>query len=269
MPPTKLHILHHGAMGCDLTWLLLKAGRNITDRSHMDKPVEWVDCPMHTVLIEHPDGLILWDTTAPRNWETHWAPTGLQEFFPYDRVTEDQYFDQRLAQLGVKPEDIKTVVLSHLHFDHAGNLQTFKSTGAKILVQAAEKEGAFGFAGVAQGAHIKADYDGIPFETISGDTEIADGVSVLLTPGHTWGTMSLKVDLKNTGTMIFTSDAVYMSDSYGPPATGAAIVWDSQAWLRSVEKIRAIAAQTNATVVFGHDAKQIHELRRSPDAYYD
>ena len=76
MPPTKLHVLHHGAMGCDLTWLLLKPGRNITDRYHMNQTVEWVDCPIHTVLIEHPDGLILWDTGAPRNWETHWAPTG-------------------------------------------------------------------------------------------------------------------------------------------------------------------------------------------------
>jgi len=69
--------------------------------------------------------------------------------------------------------------------------------------------------------------------------------------------------------MIFTSDAIYMRDSYGPPPVGAAIVWDSQAWLRSVEKIRSIAEQTNGTVVFGHDAVQIHELRRAPDAYYD
>jgi glyoxylase-like metal-dependent hydrolase (beta-lactamase superfamily II) len=269
MPPTKLHILHHGAMGCDLTWLLLKPGRNITDRYHMNQTVEWVDCPIHTVLIEHPDGLILWDTGAPRNWETHWAPTGLQNFFPYDRVTEEQYFDARLGQLGLKPENIRTVVLSHLHFDHAGNLQLFKSTGARILVQAAEKEGALGFQGPFKGAHIKADYEEVPLETVTGDTEIADGVSVLFTPGHTWGTMSLRVDLKNSGTMIFTSDAVYMRDAYGPPPVGAAIVWDSLAWLNSVEKIRSVAERTNATVVFGHDAQQIHELRRAPDAYYD
>jgi hypothetical protein len=36
-----------------------------------------------------------------------------------------------------------------------------------------------------------------------------------------------------------------------------------------VEKIRSVAERTNATVVFGHDAQQIHELRRAPDAYYD
>ena len=57
--------------------------------------------------------------------------------------------------------------------------------------------------------------------------------------------------------MIFTSDAIYMGDSYGPPATPAAIVNDLGAWYSSVEKIRGIAEKTDATVVFGHDADQL------------
>ncbi|MGK3107064.1 hypothetical protein [Streptomyces sp. WAC05858] len=48
--------------------------------------------------------------------------------------------------------------------------------------------------------------------------------------GHTPGTMAMKVELPETGTMLFTSDAVYMGDSYGPPATPAAIVDDLTAW---------------------------------------
>jgi hypothetical protein len=59
-----------------------------------------------------------------------------------------------------------------------------------------------------------------------------------------------------------------MKASYGPPAMGAAIVWDNQAWLRSVEKIRNIAERINATLVFGHDPDQIHELRIAPDGSY-
>jgi glyoxylase-like metal-dependent hydrolase (beta-lactamase superfamily II) len=49
---------------------------------------------------------------------------------------------------------------------------------------------------------------------------------------------------------------------------GAAIVWDNQAWLRSVEKIRNIAERINATLVFGHDPDQIHELRIAPAGSY-
>ena len=107
---------------------------------------------------------------------------------------------------------------------------------------------AFGYEGVFNGAHLKADYEGLDFETVSGDTEFLPGVTLIEAPGHTPGTMSMQVDLPDAGTMIFTSDAIYMGDSYGPPATPAAIVNDLGAWYSSVEKIRGIAEKTDATV---------------------
>jgi glyoxylase-like metal-dependent hydrolase (beta-lactamase superfamily II) len=158
--------------------------------------------------------------------------------------------------------------MSHLHFDHAGNVRTFAGTGARLICSDKEKEFAFGFDGAFTGAHLKSDYEGIDFETVSGDTEILPGVSVIDAPGHTPGTMALRIDLPETGTMIFTSDAIYMGDSYGPPATPAAIVNDLTAWYASVEKIRGIAEQSSAQVIFGHDADQIKTLRRAPDGFY-
>ena len=80
--------------------------------------------------------------------------------------------------------------------------------------------------------------------------------------------MAMRVDLPETGTMIFTSDAVYMGDSYGPPSTPAAIVNDLGAWYSSVEKIRGIAEETNATIVFGHDAAQLRGMRLAPTGHY-
>ena len=56
--------------------------------------------------------------------------------------------------------------------------------------------------------------------------------------------MSMQVDLPDSGTMIFTSDAVYMGDSYGPPATPAAIVNNLEQFYSSVEKLRGIQEQT-------------------------
>jgi N-acyl homoserine lactone hydrolase len=267
--PMKLHVLGCGAMSCDLTWLLLAPGRSIVSRTQRDRPAEWVACPSHAVVIEHPEGRLLWDTSCPRDWEQRWAPTGLQEYFPYDQVSEEEYFDSRLHQLGLELSDIDVVVLSHLHFDHAGNVGAFAGTSARIVCHEAERDGAFGFEGPFQGAHLKADYEGINFQVVKGDTELLPGVRLLETPGHTWGTMSLQVDLPHTGTMIFTSDAIYRRESYGPPPVGAAIVWDNQAWLRSVEKIRSIAERTNATVIFGHDEDQYRSLRMAPEAYYD
>jgi N-acyl homoserine lactone hydrolase len=265
---TRLHVLDCGSMSCDLTWLLLKPGRSIRPRGERDKPVEWYPCTSHAVVVETPEGTMLWDTSCPRDWEERWAPTGLQEFFPYDRVTEEQYLDRRLAQLGLGPENLDFVVFSHLHFDHAGNARMFDRSGPRLVVNDKEKDWAFGYEGAFNGAHLKADYEGLDFETVSGDTEFLPGVTLIEAPGHTPGTMALKVDLAGSGTMIFTSDAIYMGDSYGPPAMPGAIVNDLSQWYASVEKLRGIAEQSSANVIFGHDAEQLWSLRRSPDGNY-
>ena len=214
--------------------------------------------------MDTPDGKPLWDTSCPRDWEQRWASTGLQDSFPYEKVSDEEYLDSRLKQLSLAPGDIGYVVFSHLHFDHAGNAQLFKDTNARLVCSAAEKERAFGFDGPFNGAHLKADYEGLDFETVSGDKEFLPGVSFIQTPGHTPGSMSMRVDLPETGTMIFTADAVYMGASYGPPVVPAAIVNNLEQFYSSVKKLRAIATESNATMVFRHDPDQIKQLRVAP-----
>ena len=106
---TTVRILPCGAMTADLTWLLLAPGRAIRNRQNKHLPAERVDVPTHCVLVDTPDGKLLWDTSCPRDWETRWAPTGLQDFFPYEKVS-DEYLDSRLKQIGVAPGDIDYVV---------------------------------------------------------------------------------------------------------------------------------------------------------------
>jgi N-acyl homoserine lactone hydrolase len=265
---TTVSIIPCGAMTADLTWLLLAPGRAMRSRQNKNLPAEWTDVPSHCVLVDTPDGKLLWDTSCPRDWEDRWAPTGLQNFFPYDHVGEDEYLDSRLKQLGLAPGDIDYVVFSHLHFDHAGNAQLFKDTTARLVCSDVEKEFAFGYEGAFNGAHIKADYANLNFETVSGDAEFLPGVSFIQTPGHTPGSMSMRVDLPESGTMIFTADAVYMGDSYGPPTVPAAIVNNLEQFYSSVEKLRTIATKADATVVFGHDPEQLKKLRTAPTGSY-
>jgi glyoxylase-like metal-dependent hydrolase (beta-lactamase superfamily II) len=264
----KLRILPTGTMHADLTWLLIDPGRMAT-RSRPQKQKDWVEVPTHVVYIEHPSGKkLIWDAGVPRDWETRWGPTGLDQFFPVDAATEEMWLDSRLEQLGVEPGDIDYLLLSHLHLDHAANAKLWQDTGTKIIVDEEEKKGAFSFDGYNLGAHIKSDYDGLTLDTVDEDTEVLPGITLLRTPGHTWGTMSLQVDLADTGTMIFTSDSLYLKESYGPPPIAAGIVYDTVAWFRSVEKIRGVEERTGATVVFGHSAEQLTQLRLGPEQYY-
>ena len=57
-----------------------------------------MEVPTHCVLVETDEGKLLWDTSCPSDWETRWAPTGLQEFFPYDQVADDDSMDDLVGQ---------------------------------------------------------------------------------------------------------------------------------------------------------------------------
>jgi hypothetical protein len=104
---TTVTIIPCGAMTADITWLLLAPGRAMRTRQNKQAPAEWADVPTHCVLVDTPDGRLLWDTSCPRDWEQRWEPTGLQDFFPYDKVSEEEYLDSRLKQLGLGPAGLQ------------------------------------------------------------------------------------------------------------------------------------------------------------------
>lgn len=267
----RVHVLETGVMEADMAWLLLKPGRIIADRDNKERKREWGEVPTHAVLIDHPEGRILWDTGVPRDWSTRWEPSGMDNYFPVktDPLGTSGFLDSSLAQLGLTPDDIDLLILSHLHLDHAGNARLFDNGKTRIVANRKELEGVRGIVGESLGGHLKADFEGLHIEAIEGDSEIVAGVSVIDTPGHTWGTMSLQVDLPEDGTKIFTSDAVYLRDSFGPPAVGAAVVWNNLLWLESVEKLRRIAERTDAEIIFGHEADQRGQIRWSPEGRYE
>lgn len=265
----RLRVLDCGSMHCDLTWLVLKPGLTLAGRSAPTLARQWVETPAYAVVIEHPDARILWDTAPPKNWEEHWAAAGTQEYFPYDAHSEEQLLRNKLKSVGLDYDAIDIVVASHLHGDHVGNLKGVVEAGARAYCTRDELDGALGFDGEFLGAHYKSDYVGVDFETFSSDTEVVPGVRLLQTPGHTWGTCSLQVDLPKSGTMIFTSDAVYRTENWGPPTVGSGMVWDSRRWEESVEKLRKIANMTDASMYFGHDAEQMNAMRKRDQWLYE
>ena len=83
-------------------------------------------------------------------------------------------------------------------------------------------------------------------------------------PGHTPGQMGLMVNLDTTGWVMLTSDALYLHESYGPPAVGSPIVWESEKWRTSVDRIRTLAIEHEAFIFPGHDTTG-HQAVRGPD----
>ena len=127
-----------------------------------------------------------------------------------------QSLDEGLNKWGLKPEDIDIVIVTHLHSDHIALAPRY--TRARFIVQKAELD--FGLHPHPLGApsyHVEQFRD-LNLDIISGDKEITEGVSVLLTPGHSPGGQSVAVSTP-AGTAIITGFCC-LQDNFNPPKTG-------------------------------------------------
>ena len=153
-----------------------------------------------------------------------------------------------LAKAGVQPEDITHVVLSHLHFDHVGNLPLF--TRAKVLMSRTEWDCA---RKAPDEWHCAASCEYIrqrcEVEFVSEGSRISDSVTVMELPGHTPGL----IGLKGGEDTILCSDAI--KNRYELWENIPLMTTDEEASRRSAERIRREAAR----IYPGHDTLLITE----------
>lgn len=276
-PKPKLYVMDNGRMKMDKNWMIAMHNPATTDNPTM--PSEMVEFPIYTVLIDHPEGKILFDTACNPNSmgeEGRWTEM-TQKAFPW-QASEECYLHHRLEQLRVRPEDIKYVVASHLHLDHAGCLEMF--TNATIIVHEDEFNGTLQSYARHQkeGAYIWGDIDAwiknhLQWQTVKRDEdflELASGIRVLnFGSGHAWGMLGLHIDMPEKGGIILASDTIYTAESFGPPIKPPGIIYDSVGYSKTVERIRRLAKETNSEVWFGHDSKQFAKFIKSTEGYYE
>jgi len=247
---TKVYILDTGYLECDSNMVV--AGSVVGTKQMKNPPIEWVKIPTYAVLIDHPERRILFDLGVLPGY-VH--PAECFDLFPHYH-DEGQLLERQMALAGYKPKDVSAVVLSHLHWDHCGNLRLFDH--ANIYFNPAE---------LKKNPNIPPDLSIKRPHFIERDTTIAAGVEVITLPGHTVGVLGIVVHLKEEGSLIFTSDALYAKGNYGPPVKPSGTVYDTLSYFKSVEKVRRLQAKYNATVMFSHDM-EFFESMKKPPAYY-
>ncbi|MFC1981033.1 N-acyl homoserine lactonase family protein [Chloroflexota bacterium] len=112
-----------------------------------------------------------------------------------------QSIDEGLGNLGLTPEDIDIIILTHLHTDHVA--LAWRYNKAKFIVQQAELDFALNPHPMAAPSYNVTLFKDLDFDVVSGDRDIAEGVRVLLTPGHSPGGQSVAVATPR-GTAIIT-----------------------------------------------------------------
>jgi N-acyl homoserine lactone hydrolase len=163
--------------------------------------------------------------------------------------TPEQLIEAQLARFNTVPEEISLVVNTHLHVDHCGSNGSFKK--ARFLAQKQELEYAQNPLPVHRPAY-DVDLTGMNLELLDGDAGIAEGVRVILTPGHSPGSQAVLVDTA-TGLYIVAGDTVthYVNmavpdgDSFWPNP----LYVDLREFYHSLDRLKALGG----VILPGHD----------------
>jgi glyoxylase-like metal-dependent hydrolase (beta-lactamase superfamily II) len=101
-------------------------------------------------------------------------------------------FEEALAKVGLRTTDIKTVVQTHLMYDHCANSPSLDR--ARFVVQKEELDFALSPHPLLAGAYQRQFFQDLNFEVVEGDCDLAPGIRLLFTPGHTPGIQSVAVE---------------------------------------------------------------------------
>ena len=246
--------------------------------------------PLYGVLIDTDDGWVLFDSGMGRDaldaeaTQASYRAAAVDAGADPDEVTWSLYptppdpgrwnwglagdpLVQALATVGLAVSDLHLAVISHLHLDHSGGVPLLAEAGVPVAIHRTELEFArSGRAVFEEGFHAPDWSDPrTRWESLDGDADIAPGVTVLSTPGHTPGHVSLRVELPETGTWIFAADAADLGQNLldrvpcGYCAGGS--VEDEDAASSSLQRLLAEAADADARLIPGHDQLMLNAVR--------
>jgi len=241
-------------------WWILTSRRWLTGR------------PINVYVIEHTDGVVLFDTGQDRASVTDpcYFPDGpvglIYRRLARFEVSEEETLTAALARLGYRPADVTTAVISHLHQDHIGGVCEIPD--AELLVTAEEWQSLHRPMAEARGLlrdHIEVPglrWSPVEFTTLedpslapftTGRDLFGDGSLVLLpTPGHTSGSMSMLVRRPGMVPLLLAGDLTYDIHAFERGGTGGV---GSRRQLRETrEKVLALRANNpGMQILAAHD----------------
>ncbi len=233
MPPLMWLGLASPTQAVELKAYAFKAGILKTETQRILKDTRIgtpMDIPIPFLIIKHGRDWVAFDTgcnrEAARDPVAYWGAELTKAYTPV--IGPDEGFRQAIQKLGLKPSDLKAVIISHGHLDHAGAIEDFVGTDVPIYFQKTELDEIRKIVASQQqvSAYIPADFKHLKelnIREIDGPFDIFGDKSVIAfpTPGHAVGHQSLYVRPTRGKPFIYAADALYTLENMEksiPPA---------------------------------------------------
>lgn len=267
----KVHAIQTGTVAIKKRQLA-GAGRGVLRLLNTMLDPHWTSpLPIYAWLIEHPEGLIVVDTgeTAQASRPGYfpaWNP-----YYPLsvrEQVLPEQEIGPQLRARGFSPNDVRWVVLTHLHTDHAGGLAHFPH--AEIVLSRAAYDGAAGLRGQLRGALPQhwppwfaptlLQFDNEPFGSFARSRRLTRAGDVLLlsTPGHSPGHLSVIVR-EPERTLFLAGDSSY-SEQLMLQGKVDGVSADPAAARNTLRAIRQLTQTTPTVYLPSHDPEAAERL---------
>jgi len=150
-PGTKFHVLEVGWLECDEGFVVRGGNTSMKSNEKESFVNKRREMPMYCILIDHPhEGLILWETGCGKDYPEVWGPA-VSDIFARVKYEPQHELRAAVEATGNKIENVKKIIIGHLHLDHAGGLDEFLDN-KEVEVWVHEKELLSAFWSVATGA---------------------------------------------------------------------------------------------------------------------
>ncbi len=212
-----------------------------------------VRIPIWAYLLRGDDAVMLVDSGMPAGCignERYFGEMAQEDLILPQMAAEDMV-DRVLLRQGLRLADLDALITTHAHFDHAGGSRLFR--GGRVLIHPSELQAMREEAELAEWLDLD-----LPYETVLDGAEPMPGVTLLHTPGHTPGHMSLLLRPEGVRPIVLTIDAVYTRRNWDADIPGAMV--DPALGQASVRRLRQTARTEDAAVFFGHDPDQSQEM---------
>ncbi len=239
-----------------------------------------IQIPIGFFVIKHPKGNVLFDTGNNDKLITDGTYWGKLASVFEAKMTPEDAIDAQLAKIGLKPDDIKYVVVSHMHLDHGGNVGKFPNS--TLIIQDDELTFAMFPDEPFAGGYIPGDAQVLrsPVGTskpslmemvrLEGDYDIFGDGSIVVhrSRGHTKGSQMLVVRLPKTGSTILTGDAAYFRDNVEKNLIpNIVLAYDPAGIVKGYNWIRRMMATENANFFTAHDPDAFKAMKKAPEFY--